>query len=57
MTMADGPDSADYLGLLELLRNMAAVATGIRTDLISEGWSAEGAEQVAIMLLQRAAQS
>jgi len=48
------PDSNDYLEALEQLRNMAALATGLRTDLIKEGWSVDGAEQIAIAIMHRA---
>jgi hypothetical protein len=39
---------------LESLRNLAAMATGVRADLIKEGWSPEGAEQIAITLFRKA---
>jgi len=55
--MPEDPDDGDgdaYMEGLELLRNLVAIATGIRTDLISQGWTAEGAEQVAIAAFRKA---
>lgn len=48
------PGNAEYMEGLEALRNLVAIATGIRADLINEGWSVEGAEQVAIAAFRKA---
>jgi len=56
--MPEDPDDGDngdaYMEGLELLRNLVAIATGIRADLISQGWTPEGAEQVAIAAFRKA---
>jgi hypothetical protein len=46
--------NAEYMEGLEALRNLAAIATGIRADLIEQGWTAEGAEQVTIAAFRKA---
>lgn len=50
----DDVGNDDYMEGLEALRNLASIATGIRAELISQGWTAEGAEQVAIAAFRKA---
>jgi hypothetical protein len=55
--MPDDPTDPNLLEALEAWRNFAALATGIRTDMIANGWSEEGAEQVALELFRKALRS
>jgi hypothetical protein len=48
------PTNPELLAGLEQLRDVAAMATGVRADLIAQGWTPEGAEQIAIILLRKA---
>lgn len=47
-------DNGELLEALETLRNIAAVATGLRADLIKEGWNVEAAEQLVLALMRKA---
>lgn len=55
--MPEDPTDPNLMEALEAWRNFAALATGIRTDMITQGWSPEGAEQVALELFRRALHS
>lgn len=52
--MTEPVDDSGYMEGFEALRTLIAIATGLRADLISQGWTAEGAEQVAVVAFRKA---